>query len=231
MTVSLDADYRQKLLDRFLRYVKVDTRSDEASESSPSTEKQKDLSRMLAEEDPQIQRALELFDEAADLIGELEVEDSEQVLHHISEEDEEVLRTLLEYPEDTAGGIMNPEVVALTPDATVDDAISYLRSADQDTVTAAMYVVDSSGGLLGFVRLRRLVTARSAPAHKRVVLTLREWGIRIDEALFLGGKDKGEFLKAFGADIFFDDQQVHIESARKHVATAHVPHGVTNAVK
>ncbi len=59
-----------------------------------------------------------------------------------------------------------------------------------------------------------LVTARSAPAHKRVVLTLREWGIRIDEALFLGGRSKGEFLKAFGADIFFDDQQVHIESAQ-----------------
>ena len=76
-----------------------------------------------------------------------------------------------------------------------------------------------------------LVTARSAPAHKRVVLTLREWGIRIDEALFLGGRDKGEFLKAFGADIFCDDQQVHIDSAKKHVASAHVPHGVVNAVK
>jgi len=73
-----------------------------------------------------------------------------------------------------------------------------------------------------------LVTARSAPAHKRVVLTLRKWGIRIDEALFLGGHSKGEFLKAFGADIFFDDQQVHIESASAHVATAHVPNGITN---
>jgi 5'-nucleotidase len=73
-----------------------------------------------------------------------------------------------------------------------------------------------------------LVTARSAPAHKRVVLTLREWGIRIDEALFLGGRSKGEFLKTFGADIFFDDQQVHIESAKAHVASAHVPTGVTN---
>ena len=76
-----------------------------------------------------------------------------------------------------------------------------------------------------------LVTARSAPAHKRVVLTLREWGIRIDEALFLGGRSKGEFLKAFGADIFFDDQQVHIESAREHVPSAHVPNGIVNAVK
>lgn len=73
-----------------------------------------------------------------------------------------------------------------------------------------------------------LVTARSAPAHKRVVLTLREWGIRIDEALFLGGRSKGEFLKAFGADIFFDDQQANVDSASEHVTAAHVPFGVVN---
>lgn len=73
-----------------------------------------------------------------------------------------------------------------------------------------------------------LVTARSAPAHKRVILTLRRWGIRIDEALFLGGRRKGPFLKAFGADIFFDDQRAHCDSARDHVATGHVPHGVVN---
>ena len=68
-----------------------------------------------------------------------------------------------------------------------------------------------------------LVTARSAPAHKRVILTLREWGVRIDEALFLGGRDKGPFLEAFGADIFFDDSPANVESARRHVATGHVP--------
>ncbi len=73
-----------------------------------------------------------------------------------------------------------------------------------------------------------LVTARSAPAHERVVRTLREWKIRIDESLFLGGLNKGEFLKAYGADVFFDDQQQHCESATQHVATGHVPHGVAN---
>ncbi len=74
-----------------------------------------------------------------------------------------------------------------------------------------------------------LVTARAAPAHERVVRTLRAWGIRIDEALFLGGMPKGAFLKAFGADIFFDDQKGHCESAELHkIAAAHVPHGVTN---
>jgi 5'-nucleotidase len=73
-----------------------------------------------------------------------------------------------------------------------------------------------------------LVTARAAPAHERVVRTLRAWNIRIDESLFLGGLDKGEFLRAFDADVFFDDQEGHCESARNHVATGHVPHGVAN---
>lgn len=73
-----------------------------------------------------------------------------------------------------------------------------------------------------------LVTARSAPAHERVIRTLRAWNIRIDEAIFLGGLAKGEFLQAFGADVFFDDQTVHCESASQHVTAGHVPHGVTN---
>jgi 5'-nucleotidase len=73
-----------------------------------------------------------------------------------------------------------------------------------------------------------LVTARSAPAHERVIRTLRAWGIRIDEAIFLGGKEKGPFLKSFGADIFFDDQEQHCLSAQEHVATGHVPHGIAN---
>jgi len=73
-----------------------------------------------------------------------------------------------------------------------------------------------------------LVTARSAPAHERVIRTLRAWGVRIDEALFLGGLDKAEFLRAFGADIFFDDQRRHVESANRVVTAGHVPHGITN---
>ncbi|MFT5575389.1 MAG: 5'-nucleotidase [Bermanella sp.] len=73
-----------------------------------------------------------------------------------------------------------------------------------------------------------LVTARSAPAHQRVILTLRDWNIRIDESLFLGGLDKGEFLHSYGADVFFDDQAQHCQSASQHVATGHVPHGVAN---
>ena len=74
-----------------------------------------------------------------------------------------------------------------------------------------------------------LVTARSAPAHERVIRTLRDWGVRLDEALFLGGREKGPFLEAFGADIFFDDSPHNIDSARRHVAAGHVPHGVANS--
>jgi len=76
-----------------------------------------------------------------------------------------------------------------------------------------------------------LITARGAPAHERVIRTLRAWDIRIDEALFLGGLDKAAFLKAFRADIFFDDQQRHCQLASPHVPTGHVPHGVANTAR
>jgi 5'-nucleotidase len=76
-----------------------------------------------------------------------------------------------------------------------------------------------------------LVTSRAAPAHERVIRTLRHWGIRLDEALFLGGHPKSEFVKSFGADIFFDDQEIHCSSTREHVATGHVPHGISNIEK
>jgi len=93
---------------------------------------------------------------------------------------------------------------------------------------AALHRIQASCPEDGSLIRTSLITARSAPAHERVIRTLRAWNIRIDEALFLGGLDKGVFLKAFGADIFFDDQQGHCESASRHVATGHVPHGVAN---
>src|SRR5258706_2478413 len=73
-----------------------------------------------------------------------------------------------------------------------------------------------------------LVTARSAPAHERAVRTLMDWNIAVDEAMFLGGLDKGEFLKSFQPDFFFDDQHGHVDSARAHVPAGHVPFGVRN---
>ena len=67
-----------------------------------------------------------------------------------------------------------------------------------------------------------LVTARSAPSHERVIRTLRDWKIRIDESLFLGGLRKAEFLKVYQADIFFDDQEENCGSASEEVPTGQV---------
>ena len=67
-----------------------------------------------------------------------------------------------------------------------------------------------------------LVTARNAPAHERVIRTLRDWDVRIDEVFFLGGIEKSEVLKAFGANIFFDDQTAHTDPASKKVPSARV---------
>ena len=82
----------------------------------------------------------------------------------------------------------------------------------------------------GEVRIRTaLVTARSAPAHERAIRTLMAWNIQVDEAMFLGGLAKGEFLREFEPDFFFDDQTGHIESAAQHVPAGHVAQGITNA--
>ncbi len=91
----------------------------------------------------------------------------------------------------------------------------------------ALHRLQSEKGLPMKLRTA-LVTARSAPAHERAVRTLMEWNIAVDEAMFLGGLDKGAFLKAFEPDFYFDDQRTHIESARAHVASGHVPFGVAN---
>jgi 5'-nucleotidase len=74
-----------------------------------------------------------------------------------------------------------------------------------------------------------LVTARSAPAHERAIRTLMEWHIEVDEAMFLGGLPKGEFLREFEPDFFFDDQTGHIENAAPHVPAGHVASGVSNS--
>ena len=76
-----------------------------------------------------------------------------------------------------------------------------------------------------------LVTARGAPAHRRAIQTLMRWNIRVDEAMFLGGLPKGEFLREFEPDFFFDDQIGHIEQAAGFVPAGHVSAGVTNAGK
>lgn len=73
-----------------------------------------------------------------------------------------------------------------------------------------------------------LVTARSAPSHERAIRTLMSWDIEVDEAMFLGGLAKGEFLREFEPDFFFDDQTGHIQSAASHVPAGHVVSGTAN---
>ena len=69
-----------------------------------------------------------------------------------------------------------------------------------------------------------LVTSRCAPAHERVLRTMRSWNVRVDEAFFLGGLEKRDVLEAFGAQIFFDDQSVHTVNAAQSVPAARVPY-------
>ena len=73
-----------------------------------------------------------------------------------------------------------------------------------------------------------LVTARGAPAHERALQTLMSWKITVDEAMFLGGLPKGEFLREFEPDFFFDDQTGHVSAAAVHVPSGHVSSGIAN---
>ena len=73
-----------------------------------------------------------------------------------------------------------------------------------------------------------LVTARSAPAHERAIRTLMAWDIDVDEAMFLGGLEKGRFLREFEPDFFFDDQTLHCQSAIGVSPTGHVISGISN---
>jgi 5'-nucleotidase len=89
--------------------------------------------------------------------------------------------------------------------------------------------VEASGGPKALRVRTALVTARSAPAHERAIRTLMDWRIDIDEAMFLGGLPKGEFLREFEPDFFFDDQTGHVESAALHVPAGLVTAGISHA--
>jgi len=91
----------------------------------------------------------------------------------------------------------------------------------------ALHRLQRAGGARMRVRTA-LVTARSAPAHERAIRTLMDWRIEVDEAMFLGGLAKGEFLREFEPDFFFDDQTGHIENAARHVPAGLVAAGVSN---
>ncbi len=93
---------------------------------------------------------------------------------------------------------------------------------------AALHRLQQASG--SDMRIRTaLVTARSAPAHERAIRTLMDWNIKVDEAMFLGGLPKGEFLREFEPDFFFDDQTGHVDAAARHVPSGHVASGISNA--
>lgn len=98
-------------------------------------------------------------DDAADLLGEMSDEDADEVLDHMVDEKSEQIEELLAYDEETAGGIMTPDVVAVPATATVADAVEHVRRASQDEDLTEIYIVDEKKRLLGIVPLRRLVTS------------------------------------------------------------------------
>jgi 5'-nucleotidase len=108
-----------------------------------------------------------------------------------------------------------------------DKAHQPLSAGPFKPLLAALHRLQQEGTPAMRVRTA-LVTARSAPAHERAIRTLMDWNIEIDEAMFLGGLAKGEFLREFEPDFFFDDQTGHIESASRHVPSGHVASGVAN---
>ncbi|MGJ7484746.1 5'-nucleotidase [Variovorax sp. LT2P21] len=93
---------------------------------------------------------------------------------------------------------------------------------------AALHRLQMAGNASMRIRTA-LVTARSAPAHERAIRTLMNWNVRVDEAMFLGGLPKGEFLREFEPDFFFDDQTGHVDAAARHVPSGHVSSGISNA--
>jgi 5'-nucleotidase len=73
-----------------------------------------------------------------------------------------------------------------------------------------------------------IVTARNAPSHERVVKTLNSWGVRVNDAFFLGGIEKATVLRVLRPHIFFDDQLGHLQGAADEIPSVHVPFGVIN---
>lgn len=75
-----------------------------------------------------------------------------------------------------------------------------------------------------------IITARGAPAHERVVTTLKTWGVSPDESFFLGGMQKSRILTILKPHMFFDDQRYHLESENGNIPMVHIPFGIANKI-
>jgi 5'-nucleotidase len=73
-----------------------------------------------------------------------------------------------------------------------------------------------------------IVTARNAPSHERMINTMREWDITVNDAFFLGGIEKMSVLEVLQPHIFFDDQRLHLDSAARILPAVHIPFGAAN---
>jgi len=98
-------------------------------------------------------------DDAADMLGELSSDEVVEILGHMEDEQSEQIEELLEYDEETAGGIMTPDVVAVPASKTVADAVQFVREATQEEDLHEIYIIDEDRKLVGTVPLRRLVTS------------------------------------------------------------------------
>ncbi|MHA7599430.1 5'-nucleotidase [Alicycliphilus sp. T452] len=129
---------------------------------------------------------------------------------------------------DEAERVFQAEGLAAFQRHELDKAAQPLPEGPFKPLLAALHRLQQAGG--ADMRIRTaLVTARSAPAHERAIRTLMDWNIAVDEAMFLGGLPKGEFLREFEPDFFFDDQTGHVDSAARHVPAGHVSSGIANA--
>ena len=133
---------------------------------------------------------------------------------------------------DEAEQVFQAQGLAAFQQHELDKAQQPLPDGPFKPLLAALHRLQSAGEAGGATGMRirtALVTARSAPAHERAIRTLMDWNIAVDEAMFLGGLDKGGFLREFEPDFFFDDQTGHVTSAARHVPAGHVSSGIANA--
>ena len=129
---------------------------------------------------------------------------------------------------DEAEQVFQAQGLAAFQQHELDKAQQPLPDGPFKPLLAALHRLQQAGTSEGMHIRTALVTARSAPAHERAIQTLMSWNIAVDEAMFLGGLDKGGFLREFEPDFFFDDQTGHVTSAAQHVPSGHVSSGIAN---
>ena len=129
---------------------------------------------------------------------------------------------------DEAERVYQAEGLAAFQTHETDRAAQPLSGGPFKPLLTALHRLQQQADVSGMRLRTALVTARSAPAHERAINTLMKWNLAVDEAMFLGGLDKGPFLREFEPDFFFDDQTGHATSAALHVPAGHVNSGISN---